>query len=74
MIFSTAYRENGDNSIAEYKDIGRIRWQYKILSTSMKKEPASKDPLRTSKQAQKPLVLGSSTLFSTGSPFSAANF
>lgn len=38
------------------------------------KEPASKEPCRASKQAQKPLVFGSRTFSSTGSPASAANF
>lgn len=39
-----------------------------------KKKPASSDPLKSSKQAQKPFVLGSNTFFRMGKPFSAAYF
>lgn len=39
-----------------------------------KKTPASSDPLKSSKQAEKPFVLGSSTFFRMGKPFSAAYF
>jgi len=37
-------------------------------------KPASSEQLSSCKQETKPFVLGSSTLFSIGRPFSAANF
>lgn len=65
--------QGGDRELVNEGNLHQIKIRC-IYYNWGKEKPASKEPLRTSKQALKPLVFGSKTFLSTGNPFSLANF